>query len=439
MADSGKNPADKNGGNVKDFRRKHRINTNIDFRLSPTAKRIVYIFLAVLFITVFVHQLYLRVKPQTQLNTQSAVIRRIYASVDTQAFVVRQESVLPASGGATVVPCVENGGKVSIGDPVADIYASESAAAFASKLKSLEAQLEYYEGIKSVESANLVSDIEIYNSAVLDSLLSLKKSVLSGDLEALENESYSFSENLTKRQIVVGKDVDVSADIAAVTAQIEQINSASGIKSTVTADKSGNFVNTVDGYEGLGNFDEIKKITYDEVEQLLNAEPSSTGSSSVGKLITSFVWYAVCNVSEKDAAKLVVGDTVTVTADGYGDGDIKFKIYSKNENPNGFVTLVLSNNELNEELSLLRKINIKIHTEEYTGYEIDRKALRTVDGDVGVYVQLGNVVRFKKVEIVYADDSLVLSAKKEGANGYVSLYDEVIIEGTDLYDGKIID
>ena len=87
----------------------------------------------------------------------------------------------------------------------------------------------------------------------------------------------------------------------------------------------------------------------------------------------------------------------------------------------------------------MRKINIKIHTEEYAGYEIDRKALRTVDGEVGVYVQLGNVVRFKKVDIVYSDDSLVLSKKKEGESGYVCLYDEVIIEGTDLYDGKIID
>lgn len=440
MADNGKGTLKKSGAdNVKSFRGKYRINTNIDFRLSPTAKRIVYIFLAALFIIVLVHQTYLRVKPQTQLNTQSAVIRQIYASVDVPAFVVRRESVLPASGGTTVVPCVENGGKVSIGDAVADIYVSEAAASSASKLSSLETLLKYYEGIENVESTNLVSDIGIYNSAVLDSLLSLKKSILTGNLSVLEELGYKFSENLTKRQIIVGKSVDVSADAAVVTAQIEQIKSATGIKSTVTADKSGNFVNTLDGYEGLGSFDEIKKMTYGDVESLLNSQPSATGTSSVGKLITSFVWYAVCNVPEKEAIKLAVGNTVTVTVDGYGRGDIRFKVYAKNENANGYVTLILSNNELNEDLALLRKINIKIHTEEYAGYEIDRKALRTVDGEVGVYVQLGNVVRFKKVDIVYSDDSLVLSKKKEGESGYVCLYDEVIIEGTDLYDGKIID
>ena len=67
-------------------------------------------------------------------------------------------------------------------------------------------------------SCVLVSDIGIYNSAVLDSLLSLKKSILTGNLSVLEELGYKFSENLTKRQIIVGKSVDVSADAAVVTA-----------------------------------------------------------------------------------------------------------------------------------------------------------------------------------------------------------------------------
>lgn len=427
------------GTGIKKFRKAHPVNTNIDFRLNPTAKRIVGIFIAVCFIVFIAHQLYLRAKPQTQLNSQMAVIRQITETVDVPAFIVRRESVLRASGGTAVVPCVKNGCKVSIGDSVVDIYATEEAAASASKLSSLETLLAYYESIEEMEYANLVSDMDIYNSAVLDSLLSLKKSIASGDLSGISEEGYVFSENLTKRQIIIGKNVDVSTDAAAVSAEIEQIKNSIGAKNTVTADKAGNFVNTVDGYEGMGNYDEIKNTTYDDVESLLNAQPSGVESSNVGKVITKFVWYAVCNIPEEKAGELSAGDTVTVTVDGYRGGDIKCKIRAKNENANGYVTLVLSNNELNEELAVLRKVNIKIHTNDYTGYVIDKKALRTVDGVTGVYVQLGNVVRFKKVEIVYSDDSLVLSAKKEGVSGYVSLYDKVIIEGVDLYDGKIID
>lgn len=427
-------------GVIKDIKKDRKglhIRTNIDFRLSPTAKRIVYIVLAVLFVTVAVNQIYLLIKPKTQLNTQSAVIRQIYTSVDVPAFAVRQESVIPESGGTTVVPRIENGGKVSIGDAVADIYVSESAASSAARLEPLESLLRYYKGIEEVESANLMSDIEIYNSAVLDSLISLKKNMLSGELSELRDESYRFSENLTKRQIVVGKTVDVTADMAAVEAEIEKIKASAGIKSSVTADKAGSFVNSIDGYETAASCEDVKKLTYDDVESLLLAKPVTTDYSRVGKLITSFVWYLVCNIPEHNAEKLTVGDSVTVDADGCGE-ELKLKVAAKNSNTNGFVTLVLSSNELNEELATLRKTDIRIHTEDYTGYEIDKRAIRTVDGEVGVYVQLGNVVKFKKVDIVYSDDSLVLSAKKEGANGYVTLYDDVIIEGTDLYDEKII-
>ena len=80
----------------------------------------------------------------------------------------------------------------------------------------------------------------------------------------------------------------------------------------------------------------------------------------------------------------------------------------------------------------------KIHMNEFTGYEISAKALRTVDGEKGVFIQLANVVRFRKVDIVYSDDTVILSGKSS-KSGYVALYDEIIIEGTDLYDGKIID
>ena len=372
------------GTGIKKFRKAHPVNTNIDFRLNPTAKRIVGIFIAVCFIVFIAHQLYLRAKPQTQLNSQMAVIRQITETVDVPAFIVRRESVLRASGGTAVVPCVKNGCKVSIGDSVVDIYATEEAAASASKLSSLETLLAYYESIEEMEYANLVSDMDIYNSAVLDSLLSLKKSIASGDLSGISEEGYVFSENLTKRQIIIGKNVDVSTDAAAVSAEIEQIKNSIGAKNTVTADKAGNFVNTVDGYEGMGNYDEIKNTTYDDVESLLNAQPSGVESSNVGKVITKFVWYAVCNIPEEKAGELSVGDTVTVTVDGYRGGDIKCKIRAKNENANGYVTLVLSNNELNEELAVLRKVNIKIHTNDYTGYVIDKKALRTVDGVTGV-------------------------------------------------------
>ena len=58
------------------------------------------------------------------------------------------------------------------------------------------------------------------------------------------------------------------------------------------------------------------------------------------------------------------------------------------------------------------------------------------DGQTGVYINSGRVVRFRKIDIVYSTDDYVIS-KMSDEDGFLQLYDEVIIEGKDeLYDGK---
>ena len=63
------------------------------------------------------------------------------------------------------------------------------------------------------------------------------------------------------------------------------------------------------------------------------------------------------------------------------------------------------------------------------------------NGKEGVYVQEGNIVKFKQLRTVYTEDDYIISSEtpKEGETGdFVSLYDAVILGGKDLYDGKIL-
>ena len=50
----------------------------------------------------------------------------------------------------------------------------------------------------------------------------------------------------------------------------------------------------------------------------------------------------------------------------------------------------------------------------------------------------GNIAKFRKVNIVYSEEDYVLSLAEEGQDGYVRLYDNIITEGKDLYDGKVL-
>ena len=111
---------------------------------------------------------------------------------------------------------------------------------------------------------------------------------------------------------------------------------------------------------------------------------------------------------------------------------------AKNPDGAGNVTLVFSSNLMNAEIASLRLESASIMLESYTGYQVDISALRKVDGVDGVYVQDGNIVHFRKAKKIYAENDIILIGAEEGEPGYVRLYDEIILEGIDLYDGKII-
>ena len=71
---------------------------------------------------------------------------------------------------------------------------------------------------------------------------------------------------------------------------------------------------------------------------------------------------------------------------------------------------------------------------------IDKEALHIVDGQRGVYVKYGNLQRFLKIETLYEDENYILIPDngKLGTDNEVRLYDEIIVQGTNLQDGKLL-
>ena len=71
---------------------------------------------------------------------------------------------------------------------------------------------------------------------------------------------------------------------------------------------------------------------------------------------------------------------------------------------------------------------------------IDKAALHIVNGQRGVYVKYGNLQRFLKITTLYENDSYILVPEdgKLGSANEVRLYDEIIVQGTNLEDGKLL-
>jgi len=111
-----------------------------------------------------------------------------------------------------------------------------------------------------------------------------------------------------------------------------------------------------------------------------------------------------------------------------------------NRDENGDLAVIFSCVNMSEALSSIRREKLEILLVEYTGLRVPKRAITTnTKQEVGVYVRSGDIVRFRKVDQLYSDAAdYVICTEETKESGFLRLYDDVITEGSNLYDGKLI-
>ena len=157
----------------------------------------------------------------------------------------------------------------------------------------------------------------------------------------------------------------------------------------------------------------------------------------MGKLVDSFDWYFVCTVPYSDSGKLKKDKKVKVNIPNTAVGSIDCKIAYIGAKEGDYIPIVLECNIMNRDVANLRIEDIEIITDSFTGIRINNKAIREVDGAKGVYVKRGNIIQFKKINIISSSEEYSIVEKVDDSS-YVRQYDTIITEGVDLYDGKVV-
>ena len=267
---------------------------------------------------------------------------------------------------------------------------------------------------------------------------------------------------MLRRQIVTGKQGDFTDKIAGLKAERDSLKSSTGAPiGTVKSESAGYFVSKVDGYEGLFDCSALDEVTALDVK---NAKPNQIDESAyIGKIIADTNWYILCPITPDQATSLTHASAdVQVRLPSVLDEPIPAKVLHVNNFTNDDSAIaVLQCNYMSDALSYLRRDNVEIIVNEYEGLKIPKSALHddyvtyTVyddDGNEvetkkekvqGVYIEYGTELVFKQIAILYAgDDYVICNEEPESGvllNGStISLYDKVVVEGGDLFDGKII-
>lgn len=409
--------------------------------------------LAVLFMFYIIYQVY--DSSVEKVSTFTAVEQTVNESIFTKGYFVRDEKYIENSAVGTVVPVAEDGKKVSNGNTVAIAFGSDNDAANYTRINELKLEIERYEELSAISPSSAI-DIKTVDLQISDSVSALMDGMVSGQLDNLSDEYAQFRDTVIKKQLVLGETIDFKSIIDGLQAELAGLEANPISCKEILADGSGYYISSVDGYETLCNCSDIKSITPANAEKLFSSSPKSVPDNIMGKLVTGFDWYIVCVLDVKQISQLSVGSKLSIDFPYAATEDLQAEVAAVNVSGASKAAVVLKCKTMNDELANMRIEDVELVFKTIKGYKIPSSAVREVDGVKGVYILRASLVNFREINIVWSTEEYVITAdpvlqgeadmtpeEREKAlaalpKNEVEQYDEVIVKGKDLYDGKTI-
>ena len=397
--------------------------------------KIIAVILSVIFIAYMTYNAfaYTYSPVTTERLTEEASIERTF---DFKGFVLRDETAVNSQSGGTSISLAVDGTRVAKGDCIAISCANNDDASVYTRLKAAKEEynrlvtLNNQNGVNELSSEKLNDEIQTAYGDILNKIFQNDFSTVSKSVEEFNNKSAT-------RQIMSEGSIDLSDAITTLKEEIDSLESKNVKYTEVEAPASGYYINNLDGYETTLNYAEADKLTIEQIEKAVEAEPSEAASAS-GKLVSSYLWYLAGVVDTKHTKSFPVGKNIIVNFPDEGLENVNMKVESA-EAVSGKLKVILSSTLMNETLANMRIENVEIVEQSYSGYKIPSNAIRfDKENNSGVYVLRGKIISFIEVEILYSQEEYVIvSASRTGGRG-LKLYDDVVIKGRDVYDGKVI-
>lgn len=393
-------------------------------------KGVVILLIAVFAIHQAVSSIYKPVK------TETAVYSNIADGLNITGIIIRNETLVTMTGGGVMHFIIGDGNRVSKDGIIANIYDTESASITLEKMDSVNGKIADIEEMLSYNDLE-AADLDMINSKIKQNLNNLIVSGSGGNYDSFSQKSEELLSSYNRRQAAMGQTADFSAQLTALNAEKQQLSaSLPAAKGTLTADRSGYFVSKADGYENILKCDNLEALT---PEYLGNIKAESVDSAVVGKIVSDYEWYIAAEVTINESLNYKEGDSLTIYTSVKSYPKLPATVSKINISESGSSAVVLfACNDMNSELATMRSGPMTVVKKEYSGLKVPKGALRVVDSKRGVYVLTGMQVKFVEVNVLFTDGDYMICEKQTSDDTVLRLYDEVIVKGKNLYDGKII-
>ncbi len=378
-------------------------------------------------------------------KTETAFMHTVSDSYRTAAVAIRDERlVLQKIDENDHVSYIRDDGEVVVsGSVVANIYSDEKQLSYRSQIKNYQSEIELLK--KAEQSANRFLAAEGLSNQVDDSIGDIVKSVIERDLDALASNREKLQLVMGKHRVSIGKDKNYSERIS----YLEGLVSSLTKKLTddykeITVEEGGYFCSKADGFETLLTPD-FESLTVEQYRKIISGSERVKPSDKAGKVQIGHDWYFAVAVDKEDLERFDLGAMVDIEVKVSGKAEIPASVHKIITDGSGDAIVFLKTNYVSEPLITLRLVDIEIKFKSFSGLKISTKALR-YDGLVeGVYVKNDKLITFKEIKRIYTGEDYILclpadklNDEEEGRYPPLSQFDEVVVEGTELYDGKVL-
>jgi hypothetical protein len=368
-------------------------------------------------------------------KTETAIAYTMSDSVDVEGVAVFTAEDVAGNGKLGYL--VADGERVTNGTVLAEEYTEDSQGTMREQLTNLDESISLLQ--KSQNSAG--SDLSLLSAQSASALYDLLDQLDTRNYSGIDSVKQQFLLSQNRLQVSTGQASDFASTIAALQTQRDQLAGQLGTLNQIVADTNGYFISAANAVFLTSDADTIANASPADFEGMLKQNLETRRDDLAGRVITSFSWkfYAVCTPEE--AARFDGVTNVKISVPGKEDDPLSATVAAVQvDEASGTAKIEFDCQNTNAAVLTLGQEEAQIDLQTYDGIRIDRKALHIVDGNKGVYVKYGNLERFRRISVLYENENYILVPKNGalGTENEVRLYDEVIVEGTNLADGKLL-
>lgn len=380
--------------------------------------------------------------------TESALMAEATSSGTLKGVFIRDEQVIKYSGNGVLSYNVSDGGKLGMGNVIAQAYPTDEQISINREISNLENQLSILEKIQNqgtLESAQPLS----LSANIEENFRNYIYCRDMKDYDAIKSDLDNLLIQMSTYQIITNEVTDFNQQIEDINNELAQLRQQSVQPiEIILSDRPAYFASYCDGFEEILKKDNIHQLTIEQLNSVNDTK--STDNTVVGKLIDGYSWY-LAGIIDNSHHDYEVGNWVRLrfeaSADTY-DAEI-VDIHDEGNSEQSII--ILSCSQFNQELVQHRCETAEIIRGDYKGLKVPREAIRFKDvteevqdtsggtettyeevvNSKGVYILKGEQVEFKKIDVIYEGSDYVLSAVHDNDNSYLSLYDDIMIEGVE--------